>query len=121
MIINKIFILSTLFTSMGLLAGDTITLQNSTAHKIRVHILDQNEKIYETKEIKSSATSTLTQCKIGRMLLVDWGLKEKDGRPTVVGISFESEGSCSKKFIFTSNLEIVEDKDIKLRPFSLIK
>ena len=117
--INKIFILTTFFSAIGIFAGDSITIRNSVASRIKVHIIDQNEKFYETKEVQGGATSTMKQCSAGRILVVDWGEKEKDGRPKVVGLSFTTEKSCGRKYIFTSNLEIVEDKEINLRPFSL--
>lgn len=117
--INKLLLLLTFFSSFGIFAGDLIKIHNKIAYKIKVYIIDQNENIYESKIVPSGTSVTLTECSAGRILLVDWGQKEKDGRPNVVGLSFTTEKGCGRNYNFTADLEIVEEKDIKLRPFSL--
>lgn len=114
----KIIIFAAFFSSVGIFAGDSITIYNKTAARIKVHIIDQNETFYESKEISSGSSATMNQCSAGRILVVDWGKKERDGRPKVAGLSFTTEKGCGKKYMFTPEMEIVEDRDIKLRPFS---
>jgi hypothetical protein len=115
-LINLLFCI-TFFAPLGLYAVDGLTIKNGTGVKIKVHIIDTNETIYETKEIQGGSTATMNKCQLGRIILVGWGEKEKDGRPKVIGTIMKTENSCAKKFIFTSSLTLIEDKDISIRPF----
>lgn len=119
--LKKIFLLTFIFTTFGIYAGNEVTIKNSVSMKIRVIIMDKNEITYETKEIPSGGIATMKKCLPGRLLLVDWGEEEKDGRPKVIGLIMETEKGCNKKYIFTPNIELVEDKTINLRPFSLTR
>lgn len=116
----KLLLLIIFFATFGLYSNE-LSVKNAVASKIRVIIMDKNEITYETKEIPSGGIATMKKCLPGRLLLVDWGEEEKDGRPKVIGLQMETKNSCNKKFIFTSNIELVEDKTINLRPFSLTK
>ncbi|HMW08642.1 MAG TPA: hypothetical protein PK079_26235 [Leptospiraceae bacterium] len=109
--LNKILLLLSLFTSIGLYAVDGPTIKNMFNGNIKVQLLDSNEKVLESQELSYYSSVTMIRCRSGNLLVVMWGEYEKDGRPKAVGSIMKD---CSKRLLFTSDKNIVLEKEMNL-------
>ena len=106
--LNKFLGFSILVSSIGLFAVDGPTVKNMSGPWIKVHLSDNNGNLFESREAKYQQSVTMTKCVPGRLLLVEWGEKESDGRPKVVGAPMKN---CGSKVIFTSSYEFIKESN----------